>query len=191
MKATLLNGATRDDGALDMVYEVISSELKARSWEVEPFILRDVEIAPCAGCFGCWIKTPGVCLTDDAGRDVARALVQSDLVVYLTPVTFGGYSSELKKALDRSICVISPFFGRIHGETHHKKRYDRFPLLVAVGVAADPDEESERMFKTLVQRNAINMHSPAHAAGVVAGGQGVDQIRAQVEALLAQVGVEK
>lgn len=74
-------------------------------WEVEPFILHDMEIHHW-GCFGCWVQTPGVCVIDDAGRDVARAVIQSDLAVFLIPVTFGGYSSELKKAVDRLICLL-------------------------------------------------------------------------------------
>ena len=86
-----------------------------------------MEIRPCIGCFGCWVQTPGECLIDDAARQIAPAIIGSDLVIYLTPVTFGGYSSELKKALDRCICLILPFFTKIDGEMHHKPRYDRYP----------------------------------------------------------------
>jgi hypothetical protein len=191
MKAIVLNGATAANGTLGKVNELVSGELKERSWEVESFTLRDLDIAHCVGCFGCWIKTPGICLIDDAARAIARAMVQSDLVIYLTPVTFGGYSSELKKMLDRSICLISPHFARVKGETHHKRRYKRYPSLLAVGVLPQPDGEGERLFKTLVGRNAINLHSPAHAAGVVTDGQGADQIRDQLAKLLAHVGVGK
>jgi multimeric flavodoxin WrbA len=191
MKAVVLNGATAPNGTLGRVYELFSSELEGRSWEIESFTLREIDIAHCVGCFGCWIKTPGICLIDDPARTIARGMVQSDLVIYLTPVTFGGYSSELKKAVDRCICLISPFFARVKGETHHKRRYERYPSLLAVGVLPQPDGKSERLFKALVGRNAINLHSPAHAAGVVTDGQGADQIRDQLAMLLAQVGVGK
>ena len=73
--------------------------------------------------FGCWVKTPGQCVQDDPAREVARACARADLVVLFTPVTFGGYSSELKKAIDRSIPNLSPIFIRIRGETHHPCRY--------------------------------------------------------------------
>jgi hypothetical protein len=116
-------------------------------------------------------------------------MVQSDLTIYLTAVTFGGYSSELKKAVDRIICLLSPFFMRINGEVHHRPRYERYPRLVGVGVLSCPDEESERLFTTLVERNAINLHSPAHGAGVVLTDQGAEQMRERVRTILSKAGV--
>jgi hypothetical protein len=167
VKSIILNGALGEDPTLDRVQQVLTRELTGMDWEVTDLILRQVEIATCVGCFGCWIRTPGLCIIDDAARDVARAMAQSNLVVYLSPVTFGGYSSELKKVLDRNICHILPFFTRIDGEVHHKPRYTHYPRLLGVGTLDRADAECERIFTTLVERNAINMHAPAHAAAVV------------------------
>jgi hypothetical protein len=128
--------------------------------------LHEKRIAPCAGCFGCWVKTPGVCVIDDEGRDVARQTVQSDIVVYVTPVLFGGYGPELKKALDRSIPTILPLFRTIHGEIHHVKRYDRYPAIVALGIQPDRDPLEEEIFESLVERNAINLHAPSSVVNV-------------------------
>lgn len=112
-----------------------------------------------------------MCKTRDAARDVAAEMIASDLVVLLTPVTFGGYSSHLKKALDRSICLVSPFFTRIDGEVHHRRRYARYPALLGVGWLPEPDLEEERIFGSLVARNALNLHAPRHASRVVYAGQ--------------------
>jgi len=138
----------------------------------------------CAGCFGCWVQTPGVCLIDDAARDIARAVIQSDLVIYLTPVTFGGYSSELKKVLDRLICLILPFFTQIDGEVHHQPRYERYPRLLGLGLLPRPDDEAAEVFSRLVARNAINLHAPAHAAGVVNERQDAEALRLKIQELL-------
>ena len=195
MQAVVLNGSEKGDPALAGVHQIIVDELDRMEWKVESLILHELDIRHCAGCFGCWVQTPGICIIDDAGRDVARAIVQSDLAIYLTPVTFGGYSAQLKKALDRSICIIAPFFTQIAGETHHEPRYERYPRLMGVGVLPQADEESERtrdarrIFTTLVGRNALNMHAPAHVGGVVAGRQGADEIREEIRALFAAVGV--
>ncbi len=191
MKAVILNGSRKGEDTIDSVHDVIVDELQSLGWAVEPFILRDMEIRYCVGCFGCWVQTPGVCLVDDTARDVAREVIQSDLAVFLTPVTFGGYSSELKKALDRIICLIHPYFMKIEGEVHHRPRYDRYPRLMGVGVLPEPDEEYERIFKALVSRNAINMHAPAHVGGVTVSSQGEDSVRETVKALLAAVEVKE
>ncbi|MFZ3171799.1 MAG: hypothetical protein WA118_07460 [Carboxydocellales bacterium] len=38
----------------------------------------------------CWLKAPGICIIDDAGRNIAQAVIGSDLLVILSPVTFWG-----------------------------------------------------------------------------------------------------
>jgi multimeric flavodoxin WrbA len=187
--ALILNGSLQRDARLDQAQELLSNALQQKGWVVEAMVLRDVPIAACRGCFGCWLETPGLCVQDDAGRDVAREFIRSDLVVLVTPITFGGYSSELKKALDRCLCTMLPFFTKVGGEVRHKLRYDRYPALLGVGVLAGEDGESEAIFKTLVARNALNYHSPAHAAGVVRSSQGGQEVAAQMQALLDQVGV--
>jgi len=188
MKALILNGLAKRD---DTLYKMIRDELEDMGWEVNDFYLQDKKIAPCQGCFGCWIKTPGICLIDDDGREVAKKSVQSDLMIFVTSITFGGYSSGLKKAVDRLIPIVYPFFMEINGEIHHKPRYECYPHLIGIGVLSKSDEESERIFKTLVARNAINLYSPSNAAGVVIRDYSPEKIRAEVKTLFARIGVKK
>jgi hypothetical protein len=167
MRALILNGALPGDNELTPIEQSLDTALSIRGWTVDRLQLRDLIIVYCQGCFDCWVKTPGVCKAKDKAPQVTRALCQSDLLVLLSQVTFGGYSSELKKALDRSIGIVSPFFTRIRGEVHHKPRYTRYPSLLAIGVIGEPDAEEERIFRTLVARNALNFHSPTHHAAIV------------------------
>jgi hypothetical protein len=185
VRAVILNGSHHGDQASAVLHGVIAGELAERGWEVEPFVLRDLGIAWCVGCFGCWERTPGQCVVDDAARDVAAAMIRSDLVVYLTPVTFGGYSSHLKKAVDRNNCLLEPFFTTVRGETHHVARYSRYPRLLGLGVLTRPDAEAERLFTTLVARNALNLHAPLHGAGVVRCGDSSGAMRDVVRHLLS------
>ena len=117
--------------------------------------------------------------------------MQSDLSVLFTPVIFGGYSAELKKALDRALlCLVAPFFMKINGEVHHKPRYVRYPRLMGVGVLPHADKESEEIFKKVVERNALNLHVPAHIAGVILSDQGEEKSRKHIKTLLTAIGVE-
>ncbi|UCC93439.1 MAG: flavodoxin family protein, partial [Thermoplasmata archaeon] len=167
MKALVFDGAREGEETLEPVRAVLEAQLVEAGWVVETLQLREMDIAPCTGCFKCWTKTPGVCVTDDVGREVTRKLVRSDLFVILTPVTFGGYSSEVKKALDRSLGWILPYFTKVQGKVHHKPRYKRYPKFMAIGTVPGRDDELEAIFHDLVDRNAINAHSPRHAAGIV------------------------
>jgi hypothetical protein len=172
----------REDGAS---LREVERSLEERGWTVLTHALRELDVAPCRGCFACWVKTPGVCIIDDMGREIAKAVVQSDLVVYITPVTFGGYSSVLKKAVDRLIPLILPYFRLIDGEVHHVKRYERYPRLLGLGIAERADTESERVFRTVVERNGINMHAPSvHTAFLRGEGEAS---RRTIDAALSEV----
>jgi len=73
------------------------------------------------------------------------------------------------------ICVISPFFTTINGETHHKPRYAKFPKFMAIGVLPEHDDESEQIFSELIRRNAVNLHASAHVAGILKLNQSMDE----------------
>jgi multimeric flavodoxin WrbA len=169
MKAVILNGSNDNESPLNIGENIVAEELKKGKWKVKTFELRNEKIATCIGCFGCWIKTPGQCILKDQGQEITKAVAKSDLLILFSPVTFGGYSFQLKKMLDRLIPNLLPLFTKINGEIHHKYRYEKKPKLLAVGHLPKHDGESERIFKALVGRNALNMHSPANYAEIVTG----------------------
>lgn len=189
MKALVLNGERKGERVLSHAHESVVRVLSTEGWSVEPVLLREKEIAGCTGCFGCWTKTPGVCVRDDFGRELAGMAVGCDLLIYLTAVTFGGYSSELKKAIDRFACpMLLPFFTKVDGEVHHRARYRPLPRLLGIGVLPGPEEESERIFARLVERNAVNLHSPAARVVVCYGSQTPEQMEERLTPLLRELG---
>jgi NAD(P)H-dependent FMN reductase len=164
----------------------LSDVLRQDGSEITLFPLREMKLAHCLGCFGCWVKTPGMCVEDDAGRAIARAVIQSDTTVFFTPVTFGGYSPDLKKMMDHFIQLISPYFQMDHGEVHHPPRYAHRPRLVMVGAQREPNPHEAHIFTTLAGRNAINFHPPSYAADVFVATDAADTLRRRFEALLAR-----
>ena len=109
----------------------------------------------------------------------------------LTPVTFGGYSSELKKALDHLAPNILPILARFGGETHHPMRYGRTPALAVFGILPEPDAECEKIFETLVRRNVLNMRPPVWVSGVFFRSQPPDEIPERIRELLGRTGVKR
>ena len=191
MRVIVLNGSRQSDNNMDSIHDIIVDQLAATKWDVTSFTLRQFNITHCTGCFDCWLKTPGLCRFNDDGRQIAEAYIKSDLVIFFTPVTFGGYSSELKKALDRIICLITPFFIKINGETHHQPRYEKYPMLMGIGVLPKSESNSERIFNTLISRNALNFHSPSHISGVVLNSQETDEQRKIIQSLFTAIEVVK
>lgn len=190
MKALVLNGSTTEKSTVNIVSDYLVDFLRINNHEVDVIALRNEKIASCLGCFGCWLKTPGECVIEDAGSDLPRKVIQSDVVFLLTPATFGMYSSELKKALDRFACpVLLPFFEKINGEIHHSNRYSKYPSLVAIGVLPNSDEESENTFTTLVGRNGINLHTRA-LSSIIYENDKPNIIKEKVMATLSKAGVQ-
>jgi multimeric flavodoxin WrbA len=190
MKALILNGSRKGDSFLDAASDVLSNMLKGAGYEVDPLLLRDLKIASCKGCFDCWVKTPGVCSTDDEGRLVPMKMMQSDLMIYLVPITFGGFSSELKKGLDRITGTLLPFLTNVNAEIHHPFRYKKYPKILGIGILPQPDEEAERIFRTLVNRNALNIHDKGHST-VVYRSDSHERVAEKIKALLAEAGAAK
>ena len=187
MKAAILDGTLPGAATADRLLAEVRGRLEQAGWEVRLLRLRDMAVAACLGCFGCWVRTPGQCVVDDDGQLVAREVIRSDLAVFATPVTFGGYSSELKKGVDRLIPLGSPFFRNVGGETHHRRRYRRYPALLGFGLLRTEETEEAALFRRLVERNALNLHSPRWFAEVLA--EDDPALGARVRTALASVGV--
>lgn len=164
MRISILDGRRTEDDSAARLGDALSATL--RSAIVRHFQLSQMKVLPCLGCFDCWVKTPGQCIIPDKGQAVAEAAVNSDVLVLLSPVTFGGYSSTLKNAVDRLIPNILPLFVSIKGETRHPPRYLEYPRLLGIGISADNAREDE-LFSRLVERNALNFHAPAQATHIL------------------------
>ena len=186
-KVIVLDGTRAGEEDLLPSLAILIEELRRDGKEVQTYKLREIKLGHCIGCFGCWLETPGVCIEADAGRDIVQAIIRSEMTILFTPVTFGGYSSELKKIVDRWVPLALPYFGKYYGEIHHRPRYSRYPRLVAVGVQRHPNQDEANLFKAVVGRNAINFHAPSHAAEVIMSTDDPDTLRSRFRALFSRM----
>lgn len=191
MKAVILDGSNKNDAAGPHVSQALVGELNSRGWEIEHVKLCETKIGNCAGDFFCWIRNPGICNVNDDNRLIAAAIANCQLMVYLTPITFGGYSSSLKKMVDHQIQNVLPFFQQVNGETHHQKRYPAYPDFLAIGWMDRPDAQSESIFRHLTYRNALNFYAKKFVAGVVLANQNESEIQSSVRNWLDDLKAEK
>ena len=133
----------------------------SRRWghDARFFDASSLAIKPCLGCFGCWVKTPGTCVIADDGRAFVEALYPADLVVIVTRIPFGSYAPSVKRALDRSLPVLLPFFTVHEGEMHHVQRGGRCRRLLHAPYGDYGPEELET-FLGLAQAHCDNLLSP-------------------------------
>ena len=164
MKTLLVDALPTDAPADQARARALLDALRTRGHEVTQHRLREERFGPCQGCFRCWIAQPGTCKQRDASNALMRDIVASELLVWVTKPRFGAWDPVAKAALDKTIGLVSPFFTTVEGETHHEPRYRRYPrLLVLAEIPASVTADEREAFRTLIARNAVNMHNSVHA----------------------------
>ena len=161
MKITILNGnPDGQDMEFEGYLERLEKELAAGQHQVTLLNLREMDLRYCVGCFGCWVKTPGECITPDDGAQVCRAVINSDFTLWASPLRMGFPSALLKKTMDKTIGLIHPYFVVDHNEAHHRARYAHYPRLgLLLGKEAGTDAEDIRIVTDIFARTALNMKS--------------------------------
>lgn len=127
------------------------------SHEIQVIDLSALNIHNCVGCYGCWTKTPGRCVIRDDAVKVYPCIAQSDAVLYVSRIKYGGYDTTMKTMLERAIPIQQAFIRLLDGETHHIQRAvaAKDALILAYG---DSSPEEQAIFRQLVSRNARNMN---------------------------------
>jgi multimeric flavodoxin WrbA len=168
MTTVILSNASPEHPSLEALTDLVRLELARRGeTDVCTFDVAAMKLAYCLGDFDCWVKTPGVCRCHDVEQDILRAVHDADRLVLVDAVTFGGHSSMLKRAQDRMIPLLLPFFGTRNELTHHPARYDRPASLYALGWQAQPDIAEATTWCELADANAVNMRAPRVGVTVV------------------------
>jgi hypothetical protein len=72
----------------------------------------------------------------------------------------GFISSLLKNTMDRNIPLVHPHLEEVDGEAHHKKRYDKYPVIsFLLEKESFTDAEDIAIITGIFQREAINVRS--------------------------------
>ncbi len=114
----------------------------------------------CIGCFGCWINTPGKCIIKDRLKDMGQIFSSIDELVVVSHVYCGGFPSDVKTVVDRSISYLLPFFRMINKEMHHVPRYKQQFKMSAYFYDCQNIEEDERLLtKRYFEAFSVNFNA--------------------------------
>jgi len=128
-RITIFNGNpnTEDCDFEDYISE-LSSHLENDGSKVSIFRLRELRVQRCVGCYSCWVKTPGLCIYRDDVDLLFRSYINSDFVVYSTPIILGLISPILKNVNERMFPpVMHPLIKVENGRMQHLSRYEKYP----------------------------------------------------------------
>jgi len=159
MKVLILNSGGSDSVINGNVQE-LKIKLSEMGADTSELVLRDMKYSPCRGCFNCWVKTPGLCVFRDDGDILCREDLHSDYIILASAIKMGYVSAMIKNALDRIIPLIHPYLEDIDGEVHHKKRYEKYPVMgLLLEKSGDTDDEDIEIITDIFERAALNLQS--------------------------------
>jgi len=156
MKIAILNG-NPVSSSFDEYLLQAKTTLESEGQAVTQLDLRDLPLRYCVGCWGCWVKTPGECVTRDASLEMDRTIINADFVLWAAPLKMGFPSELLKRALDKHLPLIHPYMEVDQGESHHLRRYPHSPR-VGLLLEKEPNtDESDLQIVTDIHcRTALN-----------------------------------
>ena len=121
MKIVAIMGSPHKGNSLQVTQRIEEQLLQYGDVEFEYVHLKDVNLAPCKGCFVCFIKGEERCPVKDDKERIAQMIEESDGVIFVSPVYSMHVSYLMKGFIDRFAC------------TFHRPRYfGKYALTVAV-----------------------------------------------------------
>lgn len=156
MKALILSDKEFCTESYGQLHSCVLEYLAAQGFIVEEIAIGREDLTFCMGCFGCWVKSPGECVIKDMAARINEKYVNSDVVIYLSPLIYGQFSANIKNALDRWLPNILPFFiQRQDGSTIHPARYDNNPRQIMIAYGDELPEEDVQLFTDINKKHRL------------------------------------
>ena len=100
MKITVITGSARKNGTSNYMANEFIRGAQDSGHEVFRFDSARADVKNCLGCNACGMGTKP-CIHKDDFVELREHLLNSDVVVFVTPMYYFGMSSTLKKVIDR------------------------------------------------------------------------------------------
>lgn len=107
MKIAILNGSPRKQNTEAMV-NAFAEGAREAGHEVEILHVGKMKIAGCLGCEYCHSKGEGKCVQKDDMEKVLPAYLDSDMIVFASPLYYATLTAQLEAAIQRVYCIGKP-----------------------------------------------------------------------------------
>ncbi len=99
MKIVVIKGSPHKKGSSNMLAEQFIKGAQEAGHTIIEMDAAHMDMHPCIGCEHCGMN--GECVHKDDNRVIRDALLNSDMVVFVTPIYYFGMSAQLKMVIDR------------------------------------------------------------------------------------------
>ncbi len=101
----IINGSPRKNGVDSSVASLISEEFAKDGNVTEIVNICEKNIHGCIGCMSC--RKTGTCVQKDDVQDIIAKMRDSDMLILMSPIYFGGETGQMKTFTDRLTSAFS------------------------------------------------------------------------------------
>ena len=99
MKILVLEGSPNEKGSTHLLADCFRQGAQEAGHTVQMLDIAHANIHPCTGCIHCGYQGP--CVQKDDMETIRGAILDTDMLVFTTPLYYYGMSAQLKTLVDR------------------------------------------------------------------------------------------
>lgn len=106
MRILGIMGSPRKGGNTEILLDAALEEAQKNGVNISKISLREKKISPCNGCLKC--TRTGKCVIKDDMHEIYEKMLESDGIIWTTPVYFWSMTSLTKITMDRTYSLLFP-----------------------------------------------------------------------------------
>ena len=140
IKTLGISTSPRNHGNSDLLLREALSGAESAGAKTEYIHLSDYDIAPCIECNACYSR--GDCKIQDDFQQLLEKILDTDRLIFATPVFFMNVCAQAKMLIDRSQCLWA--YKYILNKQLFSSERDRRAMVIAVG-----GSKSKKQFESI------------------------------------------
>lgn len=162
MKVCILMGSMKKNGNTATLLQPFLEQLKVQEVDIQYIWICDHHIEPCRSCFVCQdIEDKTGCSLNDEMVEIYKALLETDCIVFATPIYSWFCTAPMKLVMDRLFCM-NKYYGNT--KTHYSLWKDKKCAIITT--CGYEIEKGADLFEEAVKRLA--KHSQLDYIGMLA-----------------------
>ena len=99
MKIVVLKSSGNTHGSSNLLADAFIRGAKESGHTITEIDVYKANVKPCTGCVACGYE--GTCVQRDDMTSIRQSILDSDMIVFVTPLYYYGFSAQLKTVIDR------------------------------------------------------------------------------------------
>ena len=140
VKVLGISTSPRQNSNSDLLLRRALAGAESAGADIEYISLRNLDIAPCIECNSCYKK--GACVVEDDYQMISAKMLESDRLIFATPIFFMAVCAQAKALIDRCQCLWAHKY--VLKQPLITTGRDRRAMVIAVG-----GTKSKKMFESI------------------------------------------